>query len=106
MQAMQSDQAYQASQINQINQIDIPEITLHEGTTTIGRANNNIMVISNRGVSYYHAIIITLHKIAYIHDLGSLSGLYVNDKPVQYKILHPGDQVNMGDFSFKVAEIL
>jgi len=102
MQLVHSDQGHHQSQLNQVSQ---PEITLYKGTTTIGRAKNNIMSLPDHGVSYYHAIIITMNKMAYIHDLGSLSGVYVNDRPVQYKILHQGDQVKIGDFCFKVADI-
>lgn len=102
LQLVHSNQVQHQSRFNQVSE---PEITLYKGTTTIGRAKSNIMAISEEGVSYYHAMIITMNKVAYIHDLGSLSGVYVNGQPVQYTILHLGDQVKIGEFCFKVADI-
>lgn len=96
MQAVPSDLARQASQ---------PDMTVYQGTTTIGSANSNIMVLSIPGVSDFHAIIITMNKTAYRHDPGSLNGVYVNNRPVHTNILHRVDQINIGDDSFKAAGI-
>ena len=81
------------------------EISLNEGATTIGSAESNVMVLKYQGVSYYHAMIITLNRMAYIHDVGGLSGVFVNGKSVQYQVLRCGDRVNIGHFCFEVSNI-
>ena len=79
------------------------DVLLSHGVMTIGRAKGNEMVIPINTTSYYHAKIITFNKIAYIQDLGSTNGTYVNGKRTFCHILHEGDRVQIGEYRFTVA---
>lgn len=72
------------------------DIFLSRGVTNIGRAKDNEIVLPLRAVSAYHAKIVTFSKIAYIQDLGSTNGTYVNGKLTHYHVLQPGDYVYIG----------
>ncbi len=82
----------------------IPEqIILAQGSTTIGRAKNNSMVLPFKTISLYHAKIMTFGNSAYIQDLDSTNGVFVNEKPKQYQVLHQGDCIYIGEYKFIVA---
>ena len=81
---------------------DLPTngITLSQGIMTIGRADTNDIVIDSPAISNSHAKIITFNKAAYIQDLGSTNGTYVNDVKKQHQRLREGDQVAIGNYTF------
>lgn len=72
------------------------DVYLARGVTSIGRASDNDIVLPIKGVSAYHAKIVTFTKIAYIQDLCSTNGTYVNGKLTHYHVLQPGDYVSIG----------
>jgi len=74
----------------------LDEVVFEQGTTTIGRANNNTIILDDSAVSSYHAKIVTLFKTSYIEDLDSTNGTMVNGKTVKKRTLHPGDIVSLG----------
>src|SRR5262245_48228705 len=73
------------------------EIMLTQGTTTIGRLPDNSLQIDNLAVSGHHAKIYWNDGHYVIEDLGSLNGIYVNDKRVGKATLIHGDQVKIGN---------
>jgi pSer/pThr/pTyr-binding forkhead associated (FHA) protein len=79
------------------------ELFLHAGATTIGRSSSNSVTLNGGGVSYNHAIIITLNKTAYIHDLGSLGGTIVNGTPIKSLILRLGDVITIGNHEIVIT---
>ena len=79
------------------------QVILAQGSTTIGRAKSNDMVLPSRMVSLYHAKIMTFGNSAYIQDLDSTNGIFVNGKPKQYQVLHKGDSVHIGNYHFIIA---
>ena len=79
------------------------QVTLAQGSTTIGRSRSNDMVLPSRMVSAHHAKIMTFGNSAYIQDLDSTNGIFVNGKPKQYQVLHQGDSVHIGDYYFIIA---
>ena len=87
----------------QVESVIKHELFLRSGATTIGRSSNNSITLNGEGVSHNHAIIITLNKIAYIHDLGSLGGTYVNGTPIKSLILRYGDTVTIGNHSIVIT---
>jgi pSer/pThr/pTyr-binding forkhead associated (FHA) protein len=68
-----------------------------QGTTTIGRANNNTISLDDTAVSSHHAKIVTLFHTSYIEDLDSTNGTLVNGKPVHKHTLHSGDVIAVGN---------
>jgi len=87
----------------QVSKKSPDQIILAQGSTTIGRAEGNNMVLSFKTVSSYHAKIMTFGDSAYIQDLGSTNGIIVNGRPMHSQVLHIGDSVNIGGYKFIVA---
>jgi pSer/pThr/pTyr-binding forkhead associated (FHA) protein len=75
----------------------LDEVVFEQGTTTIGRANTNTIVLDDSAVSSHHAKIVTLFNTSYIEDLDSTNGTLVNGKPAQKRTLHSGDVVSLGN---------
>ena len=79
------------------------QVILAQGSTTIGRAKDNSMVLPCKTISSYHAKIMTFGNSAYIQDLDSTNGVFVNGKPKQFQVLHEGDSIDLGEYRFIVA---
>jgi len=69
---------------------------LRHGELTIGRADDNNLVIELPTVSAYHARIYTYLTASYIEDLDSTNGTYVDGKRIKNHILKPGSVIRMG----------
>jgi DNA-binding response OmpR family regulator len=68
--------------------------TLSQAITTIGRWEDNDVVISDRWVSRYHAHIQRQGTQYLIEDLGSKNGLFVNGERITASVrLQDGDQI-------------
>lgn len=65
--------------------------------TTIGREQENDIIIPNPTVSRFHAKIIRTEDKYYIEDLGSANGTLVNGIRVNKELLHDGDIIQLGD---------
>jgi DNA-binding response OmpR family regulator len=75
---------------------DIPQRTwtLNQAVTTIGRWEDNHVVIADRGVSRHHAQIQRQGTQYLIEDLDSKNGLYLNGERVSGPVrLEDGDQI-------------
>jgi|GEM_PF-3371375 hypothetical protein len=71
-------------------------IALAQGTTTIGRANDNLLVLNNARVSRYHSTITVDAKGVFLADLGSGNGTFLNGERIgQPEALSPGDQIHI-----------
>lgn len=76
----------------------IARLNLTDRSITIGRARENIVIMSHKHVSRQHCVI-ELHDETYqLRDLGSLSGTKVNGKPVTMVILADSDRIQIGPF--------
>jgi len=73
------------------------EVVFEQGTTTIGRANDNTIVLDDTAVSSHHAKVVTLFHASYSEDLDSTNGTLVNGKPVQKRTLYSGDVISLGN---------
>ncbi len=74
----------------------LQEFPIDQECTLIGRAESNHVTIPNRAVSQHHARIISLLNDFFLEDLGSTNGTYVNHTPIQKRVLHHGDLINVG----------
>jgi len=70
---------------------------LSKPLVTIGRSDNNDIVLKNKSVSRSHAQIYRRGKRFYIRDLESTNGTYVNGKLVKERALKPGDIITLGE---------
>ena len=64
---------------------------------TIGRADDNVLVLDDPMVSKRHARVTAGAAGPAIEDLGSYNGTYVNDRAVTSSPLRPGDRVRVGN---------
>ncbi len=73
---------------------------------TVGRANGNNIVLSDKSISNYHSkFVIENDGTLWIHDLNSTNGTFVNgNKIAGKKQLTPQDSVKLGLFPFNWQE--
>lgn len=80
------------------------KLVLSQGKVTIGRADDNTVILGDVSVSAHHAVITTLFQASFIEDLGSTNGTYVNGKRIIKHTLHNGDIVRIGEQQIKVVK--
>ncbi len=71
---------------------------LHASRLTLGRANDNDVVITAEGVSRVHALLVNSEGSWFIRDNNSKNGIFVNGKQVKESWLETGDVVQLGTF--------
>ncbi len=71
------------------------------GETTIGRADDNTVVIQADTVSRSHARIVERGRSWVLLDAGSSNGTYLHDEPVDEATLRPNDLFKIGPCIFK-----
>ena len=74
----------------------VKEIVLDKEITTIGRKQDNDIVIDNQAVSGHHALIKTEGDALLLEDLSSLNGTYLNSQKVSKAELFNGDVILIG----------
>lgn len=80
--------------------------TLRQGRQTIGRREDNDIVINDASVSATHAWIINQHGHYVLMNTLSTNGTFVNDKRIHEAMLAHGDRVRFGqaEFTFLTRE--
>jgi pSer/pThr/pTyr-binding forkhead associated (FHA) protein len=79
----------------------LKEIALDKQRITIGRKPHNDIQIDNLAISGEHAAITTILQDAFLEDLNSTNGSYVNGQPVKKHALKDGDIVELGKYRLK-----
>ncbi|MFP5274538.1 adenylate/guanylate cyclase domain-containing protein [Coleofasciculus sp.] len=74
------------------------------GANTIGREEDNSIVVDHSYLSRYHAQILLSPDGVILRDLNSLNGTFVNEFKVEQCKLQDGDSIRLGDVSFKFVE--
>jgi pSer/pThr/pTyr-binding forkhead associated (FHA) protein len=74
----------------------IKEIPLEQEVYTIGRKEENDIVIDNLAVSGFHAKLIKEGGTTYIEDMNSTNGTFVNGKKIAKSVIGNGDVVLLG----------
>ena len=64
--------------------------------TTIGRSDQNSVVITDGSVSSRHGEVKSEGALLHVRDLGSSNGTFVNGQRVTTATLQPGDSLNLG----------
>jgi hypothetical protein len=71
--------------------------SLAAGTTRVGRAPDNDLVIPEPAVSSYHLVLESSGSSLVVRDLGSTNGSFVNEQPVKTPVqLRDGDLLRIG----------
>lgn len=79
----------------------LKEIPVTKERTTIGRKPHNDIQIDNLAISGEHAVIVTILNDAFLEDLNSTNGTYVNGQPVKKHALKDNDIVELGKYRLK-----
>ena len=77
----------------------IERIVTEKKRISIGRTNENDIVLENRGVSRKHAMIEFNNNAAVIIDNESLNGTFVNNRKVGEEVLRDDDVIMIGKYS-------
>lgn len=73
------------------------------GLVTVGRKDENAVVLSDQHVSGKHAKFIIKNNILFVEDLNSTNGTYVNDKKISGSVkLFGKDEIRIGTTVFRV----
>ncbi len=76
----------------------IKEFEIENEETMIGRRSSNQIQIQNLAVSGRHARIIVALDDAFLEDLGSTNGTYVNGRLIKKQSLKNGDEIIIGKY--------
>jgi pSer/pThr/pTyr-binding forkhead associated (FHA) protein len=79
----------------------LKELVLDKERLTIGRKADNDIQIDNLAISGQHAVITTLLGDAFLEDLNSTNGTYVNGQPIKKHVLQANDVVELGKYRIK-----
>ncbi|WP_079437071.1 FHA domain-containing protein [Zoogloea sp. LCSB751] len=79
----------------------LKEMTLEKERTTIGRKPHNDIQIDNLAISGEHAAIVTILNDAFLEDMNSTNGTYVNGQPVKKHVLKSNDVIELGKYRLK-----
>lgn len=77
--------------------------SLEAAVISIGRADDNLLVLDDASVSGHHAEIEQTEKGLVLRDLGSTNGTKVNDLPVTEAVLNDGDAICFGSVPARIA---
>ncbi|RDV39546.1 FHA domain-containing protein [Bradymonadaceae bacterium TMQ3] len=81
------------------------EFSLSEVENTIGRTDENFILLSDASISRRHAIIARHGDLYSVVDCGSSNGTRLNGKAVQsQQAISPGDRVEFGNLEFVFVE--
>lgn len=80
-----------------------PVITLNSGRHTLGRADDNDLVLHHPEVSRHHARFEPAGSAWRLVDLGSTNGTWVNGVRVEGAIVAAGDEVMFGEMAYVVG---
>jgi hypothetical protein len=81
----------------------VPSVVLEMETVTVGRADDNDLVLRDPKVSRYHAQLAPEGSAWRVVDLGSTNGTRVNGKRVGQAILASGDEISFAGVRMTVA---
>jgi pSer/pThr/pTyr-binding forkhead associated (FHA) protein len=79
----------------------LKEIVLNKERTSIGRKPVNDIQIDNLSISGQHAVITRILGDAFLEDLNSTNGTYINGQPVKKHVLHNNDVIELGKYRIK-----
>lgn len=79
----------------------LKEIPLTKERTTIGRKPHNDIQIDNLAISGEHAVIVAILNDAFLEDLNSTNGTYVNGQSIKKHVLKDNDVVELGKYRLK-----
>lgn len=95
------DQAYFL--IGLTGHLDGKTYPLEKATITLGRLEDNDIVVDAKSVSGYHAEIKIDRGTYYLIDLNSTNGTYLNARKIEQEQIVAGDIIRINNYNFKVG---
>ena len=83
----------------------LKQIETDKSEITIGRGNNNDIIIDNLAVSKEHAAIVKLGDGYGLVDLDSTNGTLLNEKDIKKASLAPQDKITVGKHTLHIRSI-
>ncbi len=77
----------------------VERVVTEKKRISIGRTNDNDIVLENRGVSRKHAMIEFNNNAAVIIDNESLNGTFVNNRKITEEVLRENDVITIGKYA-------
>lgn len=74
-----------------------PTISLKEGVNTVGRSDDQDIVLASERVSRQHAVVVVHRRTVMIRDVNSAAGVVVNGAPIAEREIVAGDKIVLGD---------
>lgn len=81
------------------------EFVLQEGDNTLGRSDGVTIVVPINGVSKKHCNINVTKNSAYIEDLNSSNGTFLNGLMIKRATLQSGDKIALPDIIFQIVHV-
>jgi len=78
-----------------------PQFLLRHPITLVGRRQDVHIRLASPHVSRHHALLFSSDGSVFVRDLGSRTGVRVNDQPVQMAQLKDDDLLRIGKFTFR-----
>lgn len=79
----------------------IDQITLTEGTHTIGRTLDSTLRLEGEEVSRLHARLLIRSNLCELIDESSKNGTFINGKRIKSQLLQNGDKIQIGKFNIQ-----
>lgn len=80
------------------------DVNAQHPEVTIGRHQDNMLVIAKKALSRYHAKALFQNGRYYLVDLNSSNGTYVNNQRITQQEIKPGDLLRFGDINTEFIE--
>lgn len=79
---------------------------LSDQTITIGRGNDNTIVLDDKEVSRVHCSVFVESSQTYLVDEGSSNGTFINGNPITRSEVYKGDKIRIGRTQFEFNSFL
>lgn len=90
-----------AKLILSMDNLVLKEIPIDKERITIGRKPSNDIQIDNLAISGHHAVIVTILNDAFLEDLNSTNGTFVNGRQIHKHFLQDNDVIELGKYRLK-----
>jgi pSer/pThr/pTyr-binding forkhead associated (FHA) protein len=82
---------------------DGPSILMDKPILLFGRHEECDVQLNSKKVSRRHCVVAQVNDYLVVRDLGSTNGVRINGQRVAEGKLHPGDELQVGNFKYQVC---
>ena len=74
------------------------------GSTSIGRHGDNVVVLPSARVSKHHCVLSVSKDEIIVQDQGSSNGTFINGILAKTKTVNLGDRISVGEYVFEISD--